>query len=103
MDTADDSAPDGILGPHREKEGSFYTIKELWSPVVIHRKWIPPKFDGRIAVENRYIYTNLNQCQFKWRLVSFPAAGDTGIKPLQERNMIYQNSIWLRVKRAFCN
>ncbi len=78
MDTANDSAPDGILGPHREKEGSFYTIKELWSPVVIKRKLITPKFDGRIAVENRYSYTNLNQCRFKWRLVSFPAAGDTG-------------------------
>jgi len=78
MDTADDSAPDGILGPHREKEGSFYTIKELWSPVVINKKLITPTFDGRLAVENRYSYTNLNQCQFKWKLVSFPAAGDTG-------------------------
>ncbi len=79
MDTANDSAPDGILGPHREKEGSFYTIKELWSPVVITRKLITPMFDGKLAVENRYSYTNLNQCRFKWRLVSFPAAGDTGI------------------------
>jgi hypothetical protein len=78
MDTADDSAPDGILGPHREKEASFYTIKELWSPVVIKRKLIPPGFDGRIAVENRYSYTNLNQCHFKWKLISFPGAGDTG-------------------------
>jgi hypothetical protein len=78
MDTADDSAPDGILGPHREKEASFYTIKELWSPVVIKRKLIPPGFDGRIAVENRYSYTNLNQCHFKWKLLSFPGAGDTG-------------------------
>ncbi|TWJ03185.1 beta galactosidase small subunit [Mucilaginibacter frigoritolerans] len=77
MDTANDSAPDGILGPHREKEGSYYTIKELWSPVVIDRKIITPQFDGRIAVENRYSYTNLNQCRFKWQLVNFPAAGDT--------------------------
>ncbi len=82
MDTANDSAPDGILGPHREKEGSFYTIKELWSPVVIPKKLITPKFDGRIAVENRYSYTNLSQCKFKWRLVSFPSAGDTGIKAI---------------------
>src|ERR1700722_18193338 len=81
MDTADDSAPDGILGPHREKEASFYTIKELWSPVVIDRKWIPSNFDGRIAGENRYHFTNLNQCQLKWRLVNFPAPGDTGTKP----------------------
>jgi hypothetical protein len=82
MDTANDSAPDGILGPHREKEASFYTIKELWSPVVIDRKTIMPQFDGRIAVENRYSYTNLNQCRFRWRLVSFPAAKDTATKAI---------------------
>lgn len=79
MDTSNDSAPDGILGPHREKEGSFYTIKELWSPVVIRQKLIPPGFDGRIAVENRYSYTNLSRCRFTWRLVTFPPAGDTGV------------------------
>jgi len=72
MDTANDSAPDGILGPHREKEASFYTIKELWSPVVISNKYIPPTFDGNLAVENRYTYTNLNQCKFYWKLVKFP-------------------------------
>jgi Glycosyl hydrolases family 2, TIM barrel domain/Glycosyl hydrolases family 2, sugar binding domain/Glycosyl hydrolases family 2/Beta galactosidase small chain len=82
MDTANDSAPDGILGPHREKEGSFYTIKELWSPVVINKKLITSGFDGRVAVENRYSYTNLNRCQFKYSLVSFPAAGDTGTKSI---------------------
>ena len=24
---------DGIVGPHAEKEGSYYTIKEVWCPV----------------------------------------------------------------------
>jgi Glycosyl hydrolases family 2, TIM barrel domain/Glycosyl hydrolases family 2, sugar binding domain/Glycosyl hydrolases family 2/Beta galactosidase small chain len=80
MDTANDSAPDGILGPHREKEGSFYTIKELWSPVVIDRKMISPGFDGNISVENRYIYTNLNQCKFYWKLVKFPSPGEKSVK-----------------------
>jgi Glycosyl hydrolases family 2, TIM barrel domain/Glycosyl hydrolases family 2, sugar binding domain/Glycosyl hydrolases family 2/Beta galactosidase small chain len=80
MDTANDSAPDGILGPHREKEGSFYTIKELWSPVVIDRKMIPPGFDGNLSVENRYIYTNLNQCKFYWKLVKFPLPGEKSAK-----------------------
>jgi Glycosyl hydrolases family 2, TIM barrel domain/Glycosyl hydrolases family 2, sugar binding domain/Glycosyl hydrolases family 2/Beta galactosidase small chain len=76
MDTANDSAPDGIVGPKREKEASFYTIKELWSPVVIDKKLITPGFDGNLGIENRYIYTNLNQCHFKWKLVSFPGAND---------------------------
>ncbi len=66
-------APDGILGPHREKEGSFYTIKEIWSPIYIDPKPIDESFDGKVAVENRYSFTKLSQCKFKWQLVQFPA------------------------------
>ncbi|MDQ6813552.1 MAG: glycoside hydrolase family 2, partial [Bacteroidota bacterium] len=35
IDVAGNRGPDGIVGPHREKEGSYYTIKELWSPVYV--------------------------------------------------------------------
>ena len=76
IDVAGNAAPDGIVGPHREKEASFYTIKEIWSPISVNTKSISKKFDGRIEVENRYLYTNLNQCRFEWQLVSFPAAND---------------------------
>lgn len=76
LDTAHDQAPDGILGPHREKEGSYYTIKELWSPIAIDRKRIPPDFNGKIAVENRYIYTNLDQCRFDWKLLHLPSPAE---------------------------
>jgi hypothetical protein len=37
---------DGILGPHREKEASFFTIRSLWSPVVIDERRLPTSFDG---------------------------------------------------------
>jgi hypothetical protein len=67
-------APDGILGPHREKEASFYTIKEIWSPVYIKPQPIDKTFDGKIEVENRYAFTKLSQCKFKWQLVKFPSA-----------------------------
>ena len=30
-------APDGIVGPHFEKEGSYYTLRDVWSPVQITR------------------------------------------------------------------
>jgi len=79
-DTDGNHAPDGIVGPHREKEGSFYTIKEIWSPVYIEPKPINAGFDGKIQVENRYSFTNLNQCSFKWRLVSLPLANDKSTK-----------------------
>ncbi|TDN39966.1 glycoside hydrolase family 2 [Hymenobacter sp. UV11] len=81
LDAAGNSAPDGILGPHREKEASFYTIKELWSPVVFNKKFIGAGFDGRLAVENRYAFTNLSQCTFSWKLVSFAAPGATTTTP----------------------
>jgi beta-galactosidase/beta-glucuronidase len=67
-------APDGIVGPHREKEASFYTIKEVWSPVYIDLQPIGKNFDGKIAVENRYAFINFKQCTFKWTLVKFPPA-----------------------------
>lgn len=74
LDSDGNHAPDGILGPHREKEGSFYTIKEIWSPVYIDPKPIDESFDGKIAVENRYSFTKLSQCKFKWQLVQFPGS-----------------------------
>ena len=72
---------DGIVGPHREKEGSFYTIKEIWSPVYINPQPIDESFNGKIAVENRYSFTNLNQCTFKWELVKLPSASDKTTTP----------------------
>jgi hypothetical protein len=73
-DSDGNHAPDGIVGPHREKEASYFTIKEIWSPVYINPQPIEAGFDGKIAVENRYAFTNLNKCTFKWKLVKFPTA-----------------------------
>ncbi|HEY9340911.1 MAG TPA: glycoside hydrolase family 2 TIM barrel-domain containing protein, partial [Hanamia sp.] len=72
IDTDGNHAPDGILGPYREKEASFYTIKEVWSPVVIEQTYIDSNFNGSLSIENKYLYTNLDQCTFQWKLVSFP-------------------------------
>jgi hypothetical protein len=83
IDTHGNNAPDGILGPYREKEGSFYTIREIWSPVHVKTKKIDGSFDGKIAVANRFLYTNLNQCQFKGELVKF-----TGKFPEMKRQKV---------------
>ncbi len=74
-DSDGDHAPDGILGPHREKEASFFTIKEIWSPIYINPKPIDKSFDGKIEVENRYDFTKLSQCKFTWKLIQFPTSG----------------------------
>ncbi|TKG94052.1 glycoside hydrolase family 2 [Puteibacter caeruleilacunae] len=73
-------APDGIVGPYREKEGSFYTIRELWSPVQFKIEYLTPDFNGKIKVENNFIYTNLNQCKLIQELVSLPKSGSSSVK-----------------------
>ncbi|MCF7976393.1 MAG: glycoside hydrolase family 2 [Phycisphaerae bacterium] len=71
IDVAGNQAPDGILGPHHEKEASFYTIKEIWSPVQIPVKDLPEDFTGTLPVENLYHFTNLEQCRFRVQLVQY--------------------------------
>jgi len=67
------NAPDGVVGPHREKEGSFFAIREIWSPVVPLMEEIPDDFSGQIPLENRYHFTGLDQCNFTWKLLQFPS------------------------------
>jgi hypothetical protein len=76
IDVAGNAAPDGILGPFREKEASFYTIKDIWSPVQLAEperftSGLPDGFDGRIGLTNHYAFTNTRTCRFTWRLLDF--------------------------------
>lgn len=64
IDTDGNHAPDGIVGPYREKEGSYYAIKEIWSPVHILQDFIPPEFNGSLPLENNFIFTDLGDCRF---------------------------------------
>lgn len=68
LDTDKTHGADGIVGPYREKEGSFYTIKEIWSPVHIRNTYITPAWNKTFTVENRYDFTNTSQCSFSWEL-----------------------------------
>lgn len=69
FDTDGNHGADGILGPHREKEGSFYTIKKIWSPVQVKPITISDNWDRKLILENKYLYTNLNTCSFNWKAV----------------------------------
>jgi len=71
IDTAGNRAPDGIVGPYRQKEASFYTIKEIWSPVQITTKELGTDFNGKLNIKNTYDFRNLNSCTFKWELITF--------------------------------
>jgi hypothetical protein len=66
------NANDGILGPHREKEGSFYALREIFSPIRLSMPvQLPAGFNGQVELDNRFHFTNANQCTFYWALVNF--------------------------------
>ncbi|HEY6915381.1 MAG TPA: glycoside hydrolase family 2 TIM barrel-domain containing protein [Paludibacter sp.] len=67
---------DGVVGPHFEKEGSYYTVKQIWSPVQVMDKSIGKNFDGTFTIENRYDFLNTNTCRFEWKQVKFTASAD---------------------------
>ncbi len=70
---------DGIVGPHMEKEGSFYTIREVWSPIQL-KGW---EYDG-IALKNCYSFTNLRDCQFSYKFLQMPEYGQSNVKVQKE-------------------
>jgi len=80
LDTDGNHGPDGIVGPYHEKEGSFFTIKEVWSPVFVEKREMTASFDGSLLLENRYAFTNLNQCAFEWKLKKLKAGDDAEFK-----------------------
>lgn len=82
IDTAGNLAADGIVGPHHEREGSFYAIKEIWSPVrVLAPERLTADWDGTLRVENNYDFSNLNRTTFEWRLLRMPSVGDSTSMP----------------------
>ena len=70
LDSDKSNAPDGVLGPRREKEGSFYAIRAQWSPVQIEPLLVTTHFDGSFRVTNEYLFTNLADCSMTWRVLS---------------------------------
>ena len=79
LDPVGNFGSDGIVGPHMEKEGSFYTIREVWSPVQVLY------FDsGAFTIQNCYNFINLKDCQFSYRLLKMPTYGASDVKVIKE-------------------
>lgn len=71
LDADGNHAPDGIVGPYGEKEGSYFTVKEVWSPIFIEDRYIREGFNGVFNVENRYHFTDINACSINAKWVTF--------------------------------
>ncbi|RZJ84162.1 MAG: glycoside hydrolase family 2, partial [Chryseobacterium sp.] len=76
IDTDGNHGADGIVGPYYQKEGSFFTIKEVWSPIFFEKREMTKSFDGAFKIENRYSFTNINQCSFSYELRKLGAYGE---------------------------
>ncbi|MEP1954520.1 MAG: glycoside hydrolase family 2 TIM barrel-domain containing protein [Algoriphagus sp.] len=68
LDSDENHGPDGIVGPFREKEGSFYTIKEVFSPIQITSFDPSDNFDGKVSLRNDYLFSDLSTSSIKWSL-----------------------------------
>ncbi|MFA6676881.1 MAG: glycoside hydrolase family 2 TIM barrel-domain containing protein [Bacteroidales bacterium] len=64
-------AADGILGPYRQKEGSYYTIKNIWSPIQLEPFSMTKDWNGKLLLHNEYVFTNLKDCYIKYSLLKF--------------------------------
>ncbi len=69
FDSKGSLAADGILGPHREKEGSYFSVKEIWAPIQFQPKQITDAFDGSFLITNDYLFSNLNSCKMEFRIL----------------------------------
>jgi len=84
FDSDNSNAPDGLLGPHREKEGSFYAVRESWSPIQIKPMHVTSHFNGDFFVTNEYLFTNFSECTMKYKVLSCdaPLSGNSGNKEI---------------------
>ena len=68
MDANMDMGNDGVVGPYREKEGSFWAIREIWAPIQFRKLFITPSWMGDFYVTNRFLFTNLDKCTLQYRV-----------------------------------
>ena len=80
IDTMGNAAPDGMFGPDHEKEGSFFTVKQIWSPVQVHDLRFS---DGRLAmrIENLFDFLDLQCCSLRWRRADTRERASASVAP----------------------
>ena len=78
LDSDGPNGPDGVVGPHREREGSFYTIRDVWSPVQISPLRITPSFDGKLLVSNHFLFSRLSECTARYQVYKDTVLLDEG-------------------------
>ena len=73
LDSQGNYAPDGIVGPYREHEASFDTIKQLWSPILVT---LSNSRSHAYIVTNRYSFLDAGGCTYEWQAIAFRRLND---------------------------
>lgn len=81
MDCNFDMGNDGIVGPYREKEGSFWAIRDIWAPIQFRQLFITPSWKGDFYVTNKFLFTRLDRCTMQYRVkrIGTPAEGAAAV------------------------
>ena len=101
LDPVGNFGSDGIVGPHGEKEGSYYTIKEVWSPIqIIASSSELLAFSSQnlllgkeLVIKNTYDFTNLKDCSLRYRWIDLPYYGGTTEKLVSEGTMSLPSAV----------
>ena len=72
LDTYGPNAPDGIVSADRQPEGSFYTVREVWSPVQVKPFVAGASFKGDFLVENAFLFSRLPESRMGWKVLRLP-------------------------------
>ena len=86
IDCAGNLGPDGIVGPRHELGSSYYTIRQVWSPIQVElydmgEKNSPDVHDGdhqelrKLLISNAYDFTNFSQCGLSYEYVNYDCQG----------------------------
>ena len=97
LDPVGNFGSDGIVGPHMEKEGSYYTIRDIWSPIQIsvhNSEFSVSAYKSQhlllgkeLVIKNDYNFTNLKDCSLRYRWIDLPYYGGTAEKLITEGKM----------------
>ena len=74
IDCAGNLGPDGIVGPRHELGSSYYTIRQVWSPIQVSDQG----FEGnsrRLLICNEYDFTDFGQCRLDYEYVNYDRQG----------------------------
>lgn len=77
IDVANNLAPDGLIGPHHEREGGFHTVRRIFAPVQFSAPH-PTDSATALTVTNAYDFTNLRDVAFRWELRQLPRWNEQG-------------------------